>query len=175
MYMNKKIIIAIAIVANAFLLQDAFAQVKIGYANPARVLSQLPAVQEVNAEIDKLITERDQQLAQKATDLQEIFANYENTMGSLSQEQRSTKEQELLELNQEFEKDRESMMTEIRQKRSELMRPIIEDMNTAMTEIAEEMDLDLVLNEGTSTGDAIIFFANSERLDITDQIIEKLK
>lgn len=175
MYMKKKIIIAIAILANVFVLQDTFAQVKIGYANPARIMSALPAVQEVNTQIDKLISERDEQLSQKASSLQEIFSNYENTMGTLSQEQRDAKEKELLELNQEFEKDRESMMTEIRQKRSELMAPIIQDMNTAMTEVAEEMDLDLVLNEGTSTGDAIVFFANSQRLDITDKIIEKLK
>lgn len=173
--MKKKFIISLVVFANVFFLQDAIAQVKIGYANPARVMSALPEVETINTKVQELITERDQQLAEKANTLQQVFADYENTMGSLSQAQRTTKEQELMEMNQDFEKDRESMMSEIRQKRTELMTPIIDQMNQAMSEVAEEMGLDLVLNEGTSTGDAIIFFANSERLDITNKIIEKLK
>lgn len=172
--MNKKTI-AIFLFVGLFGLQDAFAQVKIGYTNPARVLSQLPEVEEVDQQIQVLIQERDQELAEKATNLQQVFSDYENTMGSLSQQERSTREEELMELNQQFEQDRESMMNEIRQKRSEMMAPIIENMNAAMEEVAQEMGLDLVLNEGTSYGDAIIFFANSESLDITDKILEKLK
>jgi hypothetical protein len=35
------------------------------------------------------------------------------------------------------------------------------------------MNLDLILNEGTSYGDAIIFFASEEN-NVTDEIIEKL-
>lgn len=172
--MNKKTI-AIFLFVGLFGLQDAFAQVKIGYTNPARILSQMPEVEEVDQQIQVLIQERDEELSAKASSLQQVFTDYENTMGSLSQQERTTREQELMEMNQQFEQDRESMMNEIRQKRNEMMAPIIEDMNAAMEEVAQEMGLDLVLNEGTSYGDAIIFFANSEKLDITDKILEKLK
>ncbi len=172
--MNKKTI-AIILFVGLFGLQDAFAQVKIGYTNPARVLSQLPEVEKIDQQVQKLIQERDQELAEKATSLQQVFTDYENTMGNLSQQERSTREQELMEMNEQFEQDRETMMNEIRQKRSELMTPVIERMNTAMEEVAEEMGLDLVLNEGTSYGDSIIFYANNESLDITNKILEKLK
>jgi outer membrane protein len=172
--MSKKIT-AVLLLLGFIGIQNAFAQVKIGYTNPSRVLSELPAVEQVDQQINALIDQRDQELAQKATDLQQVFSDYETSMSGLSQQDRSTREQELLELNQQFEQERESMMNEIRQKRSELMSPIIERMNTAMEQVAQEMDLDLVLNEGTSYGDAIIFFASSERLDITSKIIEKLK
>ncbi|MEQ8523216.1 OmpH family outer membrane protein [Gracilimonas sp.] len=166
---------AIILFLSVFALQDALAQVKIGYTNPARVLNELPEVEEVDQQINTLIEQRDQELAAKATDLQQIFSNYESSMANLSQQERANKEQELMELNDQFEQDRESMMNEIRQKRNELMAPIIERMNTAMEEVAQEMGLDLVLNEGTSYGDAIIFFADNEGLDITDKIIAKLK
>lgn len=172
--MSKRIT-AIILFLSVFALQDAWAQVKIGYTNPARVLSELPEVEEVDKQINALIEQRDEELAAKATDLQQIFSNYESSMANLSQQERATKEQELMELNDQFEQDRESMMNEIRQKRNELMAPIIERMNTAMEEVAQEMDLDLVLNEGTSYGDAIIFFADNEGLDITDKILAKLK
>ncbi|MEX0844803.1 MAG: OmpH family outer membrane protein [Balneolaceae bacterium] len=166
---------AIVIFLSIFLIQNAFAQVKIGYTNPARILSELPEVEEVDKQIEALITEKDQELAQKATDLQQIFTDYETGMGNLSEDERSSREEELMQLNQQFEADRENMMNEIRERRNELMEPIIEKMNVAMEEVAEEMGLDLILNEGTSYGDAIIFYASGEELNITNKIIEKIK
>ncbi|WP_020401735.1 OmpH family outer membrane protein [Gracilimonas tropica] len=165
---------AIVLFISVFSIQDAFAQVKIGYTNPARILSQLPQVQEVDQQIQALIEQRDQELGERASQLQQEFANYEQAMSALSQQERSSREAELMEKNQQFEQQREGMMNEIRQKRSELMAPIIEQMNTAMQEVAEEMGLDLILNEGTSYGDSIIFFAESESLDVTDEILAKL-
>ncbi|MCH2448958.1 MAG: OmpH family outer membrane protein [Gracilimonas sp.] len=173
--MNKKLIIALFFFGSLFTFQDAIAQVKIGYANPARVLSALPEVEEVDQQIQALIEQSDEELATKATELQSIFTNYESNMNNLSEQERVIREEELMEMNQQFEQDRESMMNNIRQRRSELMTPIIEKMNTAMESIAAEMELDLILNEGTSTGDVIVFFANSEQLDITDQIIERIQ
>lgn len=175
MHMSKKIITAIFFFMGFFAAQNAVAQVKIGYTNPARIMSQLPEMDKIDQQIQALIKQRDEELAKKATDLQETFSDYEATMNNLSEQERTTREQELVELNQQFEQDREGMMNEIRQKRSELMAPVIQKMNKAMEEVATEMGLDLILNEGTSTGDAIIFFANSEKLNITDQIIEKIK
>jgi outer membrane protein len=173
--MTKKLIIAVILFGTLFTFQDVIAQVKIGYANPAQILNQLPEVEEVDQQIEVLIQESDEELAQKATELQTIFTDYENSMNNLSEQERSTREEELMEMNQQFEQDRETMMNRIRQRRSELMTPIIEKMNIAMEEVAEEMGLDLILNEATSTGDAIVFFANSEQLNITNRIVDKIQ
>ena len=174
MTITKKITLAVFLIGSIFSFQDAIAQVKIGYTSPARILSQLPEVEEIDQQIETMITESDEQLAEKATELQGLFSDYESNMGNLSEQERVTREEELLQLNQQFEQDREAMMNRIRQRRSELMAPVIERMNAAMEEVAQELDLDLILNEGTSTGDAIVFFANSEQLDITNRILEKL-
>ena len=159
----------------SFFSVEAFAQLKIGYTNPARVLSQLPEVEEVDKTINELINQKDQELGEKATSLQQQFNDYEASMDELTQQERSLREQELMELNQQFESEREKMLEEVRQKRNELMQPIIQRMNTAMSQVAAEMELDLILNEGTSSGDLIIFFANNENLDVTPRIVEKLK
>lgn len=172
--MIKKIAIAILFVS-LFSIQETLAQVKIGYTNPGQVLNELPEVDEVDKQIEELISQRDEELAGKATDLQQIFSNYEASMTNLSEQERSAQEEELMQMNEQFEADRQSILNEVRQKRNELMAPIIERMNTAMEEIAKELDLDLIINEGTSNGDAIIFFAQSDRLNITNRIIEKLK
>lgn len=172
MYM-RKLTTALLFLLSTFMVQNAVAQLKIGYTNPARILSQLPEVEEVDQQINSLIEEKDEELAQKATELQQMFTDYEAGMGNLSDAERSVREEELMQLNQQFETDREQMMREVQQRRNELMTPIIERMNQAMEEVAQERNLDLVLNEGTSYGDAIIFFADEEQ-NITEEIIEKL-
>lgn len=169
-----KKITALVLFVSLFAIQNVFAQVNIGHTNPARILSQVPEVEEVDAEIQALIEQRDQELGERAAQLQQEFSDYEQTMATLSEQERRSREEVLMEKNQQFEQQREVMMNEIRQKRAELMAPIIERMNGAMDEVAQEMGLDLILNEGTSYGDSIIFFTKSESLDVTDEIIAKL-
>ncbi|MFP8487907.1 OmpH family outer membrane protein [Gracilimonas sp. Q87] len=171
----KKLSLMLFTFAMLFGMQEAIAQVKIGYANPGQILSALPEVEQVDQQIEAMITESDQELAQKANELQQIFTNYEENMNSMSKQERGSREEELMELNQQFEQERETMMNRIRQRRSELMQPIIEKMNVAMEEVAQEMGLELILNEGTSSGDLIVFYANSDQLNITNNIIEKIQ
>lgn len=171
--MNKKFAILLVFVS-LLSLQGAFAQVNIGYTNPAKILSQLPEVGEVDKQIEALINQKDEELAKKAADLQQVFADYETVSADLSEDEKKVREEELMQLNQQFEEERAGMLDEVRQKRNELMAPIIQKMNAAMESVAEELGLDLILNEGTSNGDAIIFFAQSEKLDITNQIIAKI-
>lgn len=171
----RKSLFILLLIAGFVSLQQANAQVRIGYTNPARVLNELPEVDTVDQQIQELIAEKDNQLATKAGELQQILSQYEENKASLSEQERQSREEELIEMNRQFEAERESYLKEVRDRRNQLMRPIIEKMNRAMEEVAGEMNLDLVLNEGTSYGDAIIFYAESEGLDITSKIIAKIK
>lgn len=167
--------LAIAILFAGIFTFECVAQLKIGYTNPLRILNELPEVIEIDKTIENFIIEKNSELADKATNLQQIFSDYENNMSAMSQQQRTQREEELLELNEQFEAERTKMMNEVQQKRNELLQPVIERMNKAMAEVAEELGLDLILNDGTSTGDAIIFYASDEKLDVTERIVNKLK
>ena len=169
----KKYFSVIAI--SIFFSVSAYSQVKIGYMNPAQVLSELEEVATIEQQIEALIQTRDDELIAKSTQLQQDFATYEEGKAVLSAEARSTKEQELLDRNTALEQERETYLNEIRQKRTQMMTPIIEKMDEAIKEVAAQMGLDLVLNEMTSYGDAIIFYSNEEKLNITTQVITRLK
>lgn len=171
--MNKTF--AIAVLFISIFSIDAIAQMKIGYTNPSKVLSQLPEVEEIEKTINDLITKKDNELRQKAANLQKTFTDYEASMGELTQQERNVREQELMELNQQFEAERTKMLEDVQLKRNELLQPILQKMDAAMTQVASEMELDLILNEGTSSGDMIIFFAKSENLDVTSRIVEIIK
>jgi len=150
------------------------AQLKVGYMNPQKVLSALPAVEEVENEIDKIITERDTELSEDAANVQKQFAEYQQKQATLSQQQRALEEQRLTELNTELENKRNAFQQEILQKRAQLLQPIYANINDAMEEVAKEMGIDMVLNQQTNTGDVIIFYAAENQVDISDAVINKV-
>ena len=170
--MKKTILLLIAIFIS---FGAAEAQVKIAYMNPNEVLVQLEEVAMIDQQIQSLIAQRDEEIIAKATQLQQAFTDYESERLGLTPDQQQAKEQDLLQQNQDLETERDSYLNEIRQRRAQMMQPIIERMDAAIQKIATSMNIDLVLNEGTSYGDAIIFYANAERLNITNQVLEELK
>ncbi len=151
------------------------AQVKIAYMNPNAVLAQLEEVVAIDQQIEALINQRDQEIINKANALQQAFTDYEAIRLSLSPEEQQAREAELLQQNQDLETERDSYLNEIRQRRAQLLQPIIEQMDAAIQKIATQMGVDMVLNEGTSYGDAIVFYANEDRLNITNQVLAELK
>ena len=169
--MKKSLLFALFVLGSSL---TTFAQVKVGYLNPNAVLAQLPGVTAVDAEIEILVNQRDGELITKSTKLQEDFSAYEQQRPQLTPEQQSTMENELLQRNQELEQERQGYLNEITQRRATMMQPIIEKMDAAIKAVADSMGLDLVLNEGTSYGDAIVFYAAEERLNITQNVIDKL-
>jgi len=151
------------------------AQVKIAYMNPNAVLGQLEEVAVIDQQIDALITQRDQEIINKANALQQAFTDYEAVRVSLSPAEQQEREAVLLQQNQDLETERDTYLNEIRQRRAQLLQPLIERMDAAINKIATASGIDLVLNEGTSYGDAIVFYANEEKLNITQQVLDEIK
>ena len=78
----------------------------------------------------------------------------------LNEETRLIREKDLLDRDQQLQEERENYLNEITQKRAQLLQPIIEKIDQIMAEVAQEKGLDLILNEATSYGDAIVFFSS---------------
>ena len=158
-----------------FLSVGLQAQFNIAYMNPNSILGQLEEVIAIDQQIEALINQRDQEIKIKANTLQQAFSEYDATRSSLTNEEHKAIEAELLKQNQELESERESYLNEIRQRRAQLLQPVIDRMNVAIDKIAKQMDIDIVLNEDTSYGDAIIFYSSEYRLNITKLVLAELK
>jgi len=152
---------------------EAQAQIKIGYMNPSVVLSQLEEVAIVEQQIEQLVQQRDTELMSKANQLQQDFVAYEEARSMLNEEARIIREEDLLARDQQLQEERENYLNEITQKRALLLQPIIEKMDQVMAEVAQEKGLDLILNEATSFGDAIVFFS-AEELNITQEVLSRM-
>ncbi|MFA5668501.1 MAG: OmpH family outer membrane protein [Balneolaceae bacterium] len=171
--MIKRILIAASIAL--FVGQFAVAQTKIGYANPDVIMSQLPEVQKISAEIQKFLDEKDAMLRPKADSLQILFDEYEKVMAALSDEARQRREQELMAKNAEFEELKRVSLEEVQLRQNALIEPMQEKVTNAIAAVAKELGLDLVLSDRTSQGSEIIFYAASNQPNITEKVINKLK
>lgn len=149
--------------------------VRIGYMNPAVVLGTLDEVAQIEEQIQQLIQQRDQELQAKSQQLQQDFAAYEEGRAVLSEDARSAREQELMARNDALTEEQNTVVNEIRQRRVQMMTPVMERMDAAIKKVADRKGLDLIINESTSYGDVIIFYSIQENLDITQDVINELQ
>jgi len=151
------------------------AQIKIGYMNPQEALSEVPERQEVEQQMNQFINDKRNELEQRTAELQEQFAQYQNNSSSMSAEQRRNEEERLSELDQQLQDFRLNIQQQVERKRAELLDPLLERVDKAIADVAEELKLDFVLNEVTSGQNKIIFYASQEESqNITQRVIEKL-
>lgn len=151
------------------------AQVKIGYMDVQNVLSELPEMKNIESELGNFVTQKQQQLQDRTASFQEAVADYQQNQASMSQAQQQSREEELAEMENELRNFQQSLQVEIQQYRNKLLEPVYADIDEAIASIAENMNLDFVLNKATTNGENIVHYSSQENLNITDRVIERIK
>lgn len=150
------------------------AQVKIGYMDVQAVMSELPQMDDVQSQLEGFVSEKQQQLQDRTASFQEAVANYQENQASMSQQQQNAREEELGNMEEDLRTFQQSLQTEIQQYRQQLLAPVYEDIDVAIANIAEEMDLDFVLNKATMRGENIVQFSAQETLNITNRVVQRI-
>jgi outer membrane protein len=171
--MMKKFLSTLTLIL-LFVAVQGHAQVKIGYMDVQAVMSELPQMENVQSELEVYVTEKQQQLQDRTASFQEAVADYQENQASMSQEQQNTREEELGSMEADLRSFQQSLQTEIQQYRQQLLAPIYEDIDQAIADIAEEQDLDFVLNKATMRGENIVQFSAQETLNITNRVVERI-
>lgn len=153
---------------------SAFGQLNIGYLNTQQVLSEMPGRAEVESELNDFVQSKRQELEERTIAFQDSVASFQQNQENLSENQRRQQEQRLAEMETEVQEFQQGLQQQIQQRRSSLLEPLYNKMDEAISAVAEENDLDFVLNEATSAGENVIYYAASERLDITQQVMEHI-
>lgn len=171
--MIKKFISALSLLLLVMTVH-ANAQIKIGYMDVQSVMSELPEMENIQTKLDDFVTEKQQQLQDRTASFQEAVADYQDNQASMSAEQQATREEELAAMEEDLRSFQQSIQTEIQQYRQELLAPVYADIDSAIANIAEEQNLDFVLNKATMRGENIVQFSSQKRLNITDQVIQRI-
>ncbi|MGM0545893.1 MAG: OmpH family outer membrane protein [Bacteroidota bacterium] len=151
---------------------SAFGQLNIGYLNTQEVLSEMPGRAEVESQLDEFVQSKRGELEQRTIAFQDSVASFQQNQENLSEDQIRQQEGKLAEMEAEIQEYQQGLQQQVQQRRSSLLEPLYNKMDEAISAVAEENDLDFVLNEATGSGENVIYYAASEKLDITQQVME---
>lgn len=171
--MTKKFLSAFALLM-LFVTVHSQAQVRIGFMDVQTVMAELPEMENIRAQLDDYVQQKQQQLQDRTASFQEEVANYQENRASMSAQQQQSREEELATMEEEMRTFQQSIQTEIQQYRQKLLAPIYEDIDNAIANIAEERGLDFVLNRATMRGENIVQFSAQQSLNITDEVISRI-
>ncbi len=155
-----------------FFALSVFAQQKIGYIDSQKILGSYNRAQEIRNEFDSQVKEWKNEINRRQQELERLQKNLQSQSFMLTEEARLRKIEELQKKKAELE----NYISEIYAKdgkaeslNQELMQPLLAEIDTVVSEIAEEEEYSYILD--ASTG--VVIYAD-DIYDITNRIIETL-
>ena len=173
--LNMKKLILLLLGGLFILGGNSFAQLKIGYVDSNTIMDNLPDAQDARQKLDALIQDWQKELGDLQTQWQTKYDDYQKRKLIMTDQTRSDMEADLVKLEQQIADYREKKFGtngELFQKQDELMKPVQNKVFNAIQDVANEEDLDFVLDK---SGDNTLLLYAKDQYDITPQVMEKLK
>jgi outer membrane protein len=155
-----------------FFAVSLFAEQKIGYLDSQEILSKYEKAEEIRSEFQSKVNEWKEEVNRRQQELERLQKSLETQSFMLTEEAKMRKLQEMQQKKAELE----SFINDIYRKdgkaealNKELMQPLLQEIDTIVSEIAKEEELAFVLD--ASTG--VVIYAD-EMYNITDKILQAL-
>lgn len=169
----KKLFIALMLVLFLFsTFSLAVGEVKIGYVNSDRILSEFDEARQAQEKLDIEARRLEDEYRAMLARLDSLNREYERQQLIMSDARRLEKEQEINSLQQsiqEFQVEKLGPEGEIYQKQAELVGPVIDKINKVIQKIGKEEKYDYIFD--TVAGN--ILYAEPAH-DLTDKVIYEL-
>ena len=172
--MKRYILIVLSVLAGWLIHMPATAQkFAVAYIDMQYILKNLPQYETANEQL-AMISKRWQKEVETANqEVQLLVSNYQTEQIFLSADMKKKREDEILEKEQfvlELKRKYFGEGGEWYKKREALLKPIQDEIYTAIQDIAAEKRYDIVKDR--SADPSLIYM--SSKLDISDQVLEKL-
>ena len=159
-----------------FTLGTADAQApRFGYLDPDIVILQMPEYAAVSDSLEL----REQQIAAdlqaREGTIRERFEELQELQGSpvLTAEARQQREQEILQLQAEFEQTQERGINDLRRREARLMQPLLLRLQEAIDAVSDEMGLTMVFSARANNA-PVILYASDDAVNLTEEVMEEL-
>ena len=155
-----------------FLPLSASAQ-KFALIDMEYILKNVPAYERANEQLNQVSKKWQAEVEALNTEASTMYKNYQNESVFLSQEQKKTKQEQIMNKEKaaaDLKKKYFGPEGELFKKREALVSPIQEEIYNAVKEISELRGYSLVLDRSSDQG--IIF--GSPRIDISNEVLQKL-
>ena len=137
------------------------------------ILKNIPAYERANEQLSQVAKKWQAEVDALSTEAQTMYKTYQNEVVFLSQEQKKTRQDAIMEKEKqaaELKKKYFGPEGELYKKRTSLMTPIQEEIYNAVKDIADLRGYQLIVDRASDAG--IIF--GSPKIDISDEVLQKL-
>lgn len=150
---------------------SAFAQktVKLGHINSSDLMQIMPGKDSAQAAFEAEVKILDGELKAMQDELEKKLKDYQERKSQMTELIRSTKEQELNDLNQRIQIYQQNAQKKLQEKEAELLQPIIDRAKQAISDVAKENGYTYIFD--TSAG-AVLYQQDSD--DILNLVKKKL-
>jgi outer membrane protein len=143
------------------------ADYKIGVVNAPRVLEAAPQAEVARVKLEKEFAARDQKLVAAQKELKTLEDRAQKDGAIMSESERGRLERDIMNKRRDLKRDTQEFQEDVNYRRNEEMAAIQQQIADAIISLSKEQGFDMVLGTG-------VVFA-SEKVDITDQVIARLK
>lgn len=169
----KRILLIFLIVLTGNFGANAQKSFRIGYVDMEYILENVPEYQEAAAQLDTRVKDWRQVAAKNRSEIQALKEELENEKPLLTKELIEEREDEIAyreEQAAEYEQNRFGPNGDYIIQKKQLIRPIQDQVFTAVQEIAENRNLDMVFDRTSESG---MIYA-SRQLDVSDQVLRSI-
>lgn len=145
---------------------------KIGYTNVEFIMSLMPEMEQIDADIQDYSNQLGQQIQTKTQSFQQQVASYQQSAQTMTDEARATKERELQTMEQEIQKFQQDAQSSYQRKLQELLEPVQTKVYNAINAVAAENNYTHVFSE--AAGQSPILLYTKENDPFTDLVMAKL-
>lgn len=146
---------------------SASAEVKVAFVNVEKILREAPQAEAVRKRLEREFAPRDKKLLMMQKELKKLEEKLSRDAEVMSESERRKLERKILEKRREFLRAQEEFREDFALRRNEELAKLQKQIFEVIQKLAEEEGIDLLLSGG-------VVYA-SERVDVTDQVIERLK
>ena len=166
----KKLVLILCLMAGFVFASNAqkFAMVDMEY-----IMRNNPRFESAEEQLNIVSRRWQTEVEAMMQEVQQMYRNYQTELVFLSEEMRRQREEEIIAKERAANELRRKYFGqdgELFQKRESLMRPIQDEIYTALQEIVNEKGLDMVFDRSS----AMHIVIAAPRLDISDEVLRKL-
>ena len=153
-------------------MTSSFAQ-KYAYVDTDFILGKLPAYVAAQEQLDKLSQKYQKELETLHAELDQIYKDYQGEVVLLSQDMKRKREEQIVNKEKEYKKLQRQYFGpdgDLAKKREALVKPIQDEVFSAIQAIAEQGAYAMVFDKA---GSMTMVYSNP-KFDLSDQVLQKL-
>lgn len=144
-----------------------------GYVDTEYILENIPDYKDAQDELDKLSVEWQKQLERRYSEIDKMYKNYQAEQILLTEDMKLKREDDIVKKEKaakEYQKQKFGVNGELFQKRKELVKPLQDDVYSAISSIANYKKLGVVFDKAS----ALTMLYTNPKYNISDDVLKKM-